>query len=268
MSLIEKFSHTYVEGARFGRFNHGVNTSFIIYRIGDTLIDSGPSNQWKYVKPFIDEKNVAQLLLTHHHEDHSGNAGRIAKLFDITPYAPTECADKLRTGYRTPIMQKLIWGSPKKVTTRPLPSRINLENGTVLDAFHTPGHAKDLHCFHDAEKGWLFSGDLYISKSLKYLRSDEDLDQLVNSIRLALSKDFDILFCPHRGILEDGKRALQAKLDNILMLCENVQDLHSKGFAHTEITKKLLGPEDAMAFMTRNNFCKGNLVKEALQVAL
>jgi len=266
MPIRKKYQFENVEGVRVGRLNSGVNTTFIVYRIGDTLIDAGPINQWRAVKDFVSEKPIRQLLLTHHHEDHSSNAANIAKLADIVPIAPELSQKKLREGYKTPILQKLIWGNPQPVVTQTMPDELFLEDGTKLVPIHTPGHAKDLHCFFLPEKRWLFSGDLYISKSLRYMRSDENLAQLLDSIRSVLELDFEVLFCPHRGILEEGKQALTAKLENILTLCRKAQDLKASGTETPQIVVELLGPEDMMARMTGNNFSKRNMIEEALKV--
>ena len=266
MPIRKRYQHEHVEGARVGRFNMGINTTFIVYRMGQTLIDTGPPNQWRAVKKFIEEKPVSQLLLSHHHEDHSGNAQRIAELYNLTPLAPELGQEKLAKAYKTPLLQQIVWGRPLPVDTDTLPNHVELHDGNRLQAIHTPGHAKDLHCFYMPDQGWLFSGDLYISKSLKYLRSDEDLQQLVDSIRKVLKLDFSTLFCPHRGILEDGYSALQTKLDNIISLCQQAQLLHSQGVEFSQILAQTLGPEDMMNTITKGNFCKTNLVKQALTV--
>ncbi len=106
MPIRERYKLGKVEGARVGRFNRGINTTFIIYRIGNNLVDCGPSNQWRAVKRFVDEQPVETILLTHHHEDHSGNAARIAKQNQITPFAPELSQKKLSGGFHTPIWQK------------------------------------------------------------------------------------------------------------------------------------------------------------------
>lgn len=265
MSSLQRYRLHDVDGVRVGRFK-GVNTSFIVYRIGEALIDAGPANQWPAVRAFVDKRPVGKLLLTHHHEDHGGNAARIARHCGLIPYAPALSQAKLQSGYRTPLVQKIVWGSPRPVETQQLPEITVLDNGTRLQAIHTPGHAKDLHVFFLPDRGELFSGDLYISKSLRYLRSDERLDQLIDSIRKVLALDFTTLFCPHRGILEDGKPSLAAKLDNILTLCGQVRELHGRGHPVKQIVHELLGPEDLVARITNYNFSKTNLVSEALKV--
>ena len=257
-----------VYGFRTGRFNFGINTTFIIYRIGETLIDAGPSNQWSTIKRVLKPLDIKTLLITHHHEDHSGNANRIAKLKKLKPYAPLLGRSKLAKGYPTPLLQKIIWGSPLKVETEILPDQLLINADTPSQAkviaIPTPGHAKDLTCLFLPEQKYLFSGDMYISKSLKYLRSDENLEQLIHSLKKLIALDFEILFCPHRGIVEEGKKALEEKLQNLLNLCSEAQKLMAQGFKEQDIIVQLLGPEDGLAKISKFNISKGNLIRQAM----
>lgn len=259
-----------VYGFRTGRFNLGINTTFIVYRIGETLIDTGPSNQWSTIKRVLQPLNIKTLLLTHHHEDHSGNANRISKLKKLVPYAPLLGQDKLAKGYPTPLLQKLIWGSPLKVVTQTLPAEIEINTTTShpskVVAVHTPGHAKDLTCLFLPEHKYLFSGDMYISKSLKYLRADENLEQLMNSLRKLIALDFDILFCPHNGIITQGKQALRDKLNNLTNLCAQSQQLATQGLTEAQIVVQLLGPEDWLTKMSQGNISKSHLIRQALLI--
>lgn len=268
MPVRERFVHENgphtVHGFRVGRFNKGINTTFIVYRIGDTLIDAGPSNQWRHVRRELTPCIIRQILITHHHEDHSGNAARVARLTGVTPLAPELGRDKLARGYRTPPVQRLIWGRPRPVETEPLPERLTLTDGTPVTAIHTPGHAKDLTCFYLPEQKYLFSGDMYISKSLRYLRADERLQQLLDSLRKLVVLDIEVLFCPHRGIVKAGQQALQSKLDNLLSLCEEARSLNAKGLEEAEIVEKMLGPEDWLSKSSGYNLSKRNLIREAL----
>jgi glyoxylase-like metal-dependent hydrolase (beta-lactamase superfamily II) len=133
---------------------------------------------------------------------------------------------------------------------------------------HTPGHAKDLTCFFLPQQGYFFSGDLFIARKLKMLRSDENLEELVQSIQKVLRLDFDTLFCPHGGVIKNGKAALQEKLDNILNTCDKAQTLNQRGLSLDEITQHILGPEDLVAKLTGGNFCKTNLIRQGLNLQL
>lgn len=255
-----------VEGAKVGRFDAGINTNFIVYRIGDTLIDCGPSNQWPEVKAFVSEREVKHIWITHHHEDHSGNGGKLSKLFEVTPFAPIQAREKLEKGFKTPLMQRIIWGKPQPVTIEPLPETLTLSDGSPVIPVHTPGHAKDLTCFYLPKQKWFFSGDLYIAKGLKFFRSDENLQQLMSSLAKALSFDFEVIFCPHKGIEENGHQALTEKLDNLLQLCIKAQNLQQQGLSSEQISLKLLGAKEPIERLSRGNISKLNLINQALVV--
>ncbi len=59
MSLIKKINYKEVESARFGKYNLADNSTTLIYRFGNTVIDTGPPNQWKAVKNYL-SKNIFQ----------------------------------------------------------------------------------------------------------------------------------------------------------------------------------------------------------------
>ncbi len=268
MSVRKHYQHECVSGLKVGRVNQGINTQFIVYRIGDTVIDAGPSNQWRYVQTFLTQQPVRQLLLTHHHEDHSGNAYSIGKQFKLTPKAPTLSQQKLAKGYPTPLLQKLVWGKLKPVETQALSDCEYLADGSKIIPVHTPGHAKDLTCFHLPQQGYFFSGDLYIAKKLKIMRSDENLAELLASIEKVLKLDFDTLFCPHAGVIKNGKASLRIKLENILAMCGEVQNRVAKGWEIQKVSDDILGPKDFMGKVTGGNFSKLNLITQCAQVSL
>jgi glyoxylase-like metal-dependent hydrolase (beta-lactamase superfamily II) len=256
------------DGVRVGRLNRGINTTFVVYRIGGTVIDSGPSNQWSAVRGFLDTGGVERLLLTHHHEDHSGNASRIAGRYGLRPLAPEVGQAKLARGYRTPLIQKFVWGSPRPVQTQPLPACIELDQNNTLEPVATPGHAKDHTCLFWKERGYMFTGDLYLSRSRTHMLADENLQHLMESIAKILRYEFDVLLCSHRGIVTNGHVMLTQKLNNLRELCQHAQDLHEQGIAEAEVVKQLLGPEDILSWVSRYNISKRNLIRKATAVDL
>ncbi len=268
MSVLDRFSHEDLDAIRLGRFNLGINTSFIIYRIGDTVIDTASPNQRRLAKQFIQEKPLRQLLITHHHEDHAGNAEAIRKLTGVTPLAPELTKEKLRNGFNIPLMQKLIWGSPGRAHTEELPDELVLDNGDAITPVFAPGHAKDMTCYLIKDRGWLFSADLYIANRLKLLRADEDVPTLLNSVQKVLTYDFDTLFCPHRGIVPEGQQRLKEKYDFIVNLAGDAQHLHQKGFSDIDISEQLLGKEGWFSKLSGYNFSKRNLIQSCLDVSL
>lgn len=268
MTVRERFNYNDLEGFRVGRVNIGVNSTFVVYRIGGSVFDTGPSNQWKDVKCFIQEKPLEQLILTHHHEDHSGNAGNIEKLTGVRGIAPDITIEKMATGFKIPVTQRYVWGSSGIAKLQPLPSSLSLSNGEPVTAIHCPGHARDMTCYLLNNRGWLFSADLYIANYLKMLRIDEHVPTLLESIQKIIDTDFETIICPHRGIVENGKVRLQEKYDYLIDLAGKVQERHRRGQDVKTITLELLGQEDLISRLSGYNFSKINLIRSSLEVDL
>ncbi|BBM00280.1 MBL fold metallo-hydrolase [Microbulbifer sp. GL-2] len=263
MSVIDSFDYKDLDAQRVGRFDFGINTTFIVYRLKDTIVDAGPSNQWKYVKWFVKNKPFKQLLITHHHEDHSGNAGAIYKLTGIQPRAPKATIEILKRGFRIPPMQRLIWGAAGLAEAAELPQDLRIAGEQVIP-IPAPGHAKDMTCYLMQDRGWIFTADLYVASHLKLLRKDESIPVLMQSIRKVLEYDFDLILCPHRGLVENGKKRLQDKYDYLLQLSSAAQELSRQGLPLKEITRKLLGREGLMGILSGYNFSKRNLIASCM----
>jgi glyoxylase-like metal-dependent hydrolase (beta-lactamase superfamily II) len=262
--MIERLQHAAVEGLRVGRFSRRYNTTCILYRLGSTVIDTGPPNQWRLVRAFLAERAVRQVIVTHHHEDHGGNLAPIRRAFAAPLYAPRPGLAALASGFPLRPYQHLFWGRPEPVQARELPPRVALDDGGALEAIPASGHSADMTCLLERERGWLFAGDLYIAARTRLLRQDEDLGAEIASLRRVLGCDFDTLFCAHRGVLGDGKTVLRRKLDFLESLCQQVADLHGQGRSVPEITRVLLGREGLMTLVTGYHFSKRNLIAACL----
>jgi len=264
MTVVEALSHDRVHGIRVGRFRSRLDTTCILYRLDDVLIDTGPPNQWSVVRRFARQGALRRVVLTHHHEDHAGNLARLGSTTDIEILAPEPSRARLSSGSSLRAYQRVVWGTPRRVEARPVPDRIELADGGCLLAVPAPGHSVDMTCYLEPERGWLFTGDLYVTARPRYLRADEDISQEMHSLRSVLELDFDTIFCAHRGILTAGKQALQRKLDHLSALCERVRELRDRGESERRITRKLLGREDFLSFVTGFHYSKRNLVRACL----
>lgn len=266
MSVLDRIEFADIEGIRVGRFTSQINTTCILYRLGGTVIDTGPPNQWRFVRRFLEEKEVQRVLVTHHHEDHSGNLAPIDRTLKAPVLSPREAIEPLSKGYEVQFYRRLIWGRPLVVETAPVPDRMELAGGLSLATIPTPGHSPDSTCYLEPDRGWLFTGDLYIAARTRYLRQDEDLGEHIASLRRVLELDFDTLLCSHRGVIAAGREALTRKLDYLVSLRGEVHRLHAQGKSVTEITRELLGGEGHLSLFTRFHFAKRNLIAACLDL--
>ena len=264
MPLVDEQTHQAVQGIRIGRFTRRFNTTVFVYRLGNTLIDCGPPNQCKVLATWLNGRQPEQLLLTHHHEDHSGNAVYLKERHGLRVLAPAASLTFLSNGFPIQLYRKIVWGVPARLTAEPVPETIELPEGFTLRPIPAPGHAPDMTCYLEPNRGWLFTGDLYISDRPQYLRKEENPHQEIESLRRVLTYNFEVVFCAHRGVIRQGREALQKKLDYLTTLRRQVQELHRQGYRSGEIQKRLLGSESQMSWITMRHFSKRNLIEALL----
>src|SRR2546426_6221524 len=94
--------------------------------------------------------------------------------------------------------RRVAWGP------RPPAPAVPLGEGLETSRFrfrviHTPGHATDHVALFEPERGWLFSGDLYLAPRLRYLRADEDVYAMMDSLRRGVGLAPPVPFFPHPG---------------------------------------------------------------------
>lgn len=70
----------------------GHRLSVHIYAVDGMLVDTGPSRARGDLVLFFREQSISQVVLTHHHEDHTGNAPwmfRFMKCHHTTSFIPS-----------------------------------------------------------------------------------------------------------------------------------------------------------------------------------
>jgi glyoxylase-like metal-dependent hydrolase (beta-lactamase superfamily II) len=130
----------------------------------------------------------------------------------------------------------------------------------------TPGHSRDHTVFLVPEKGWLFSGDLYLADRIKYFREDERIVDEISSLRKVHSLDFDTLFCSHNPKLKNGRDRIAAKLSFLEDIYGAVMELQKQGLGEKEIMRKIrLGEVHFIRWLTGGNVSAGNIVRSAIR---
>lgn len=233
------------------------------FAVDGLLVDTGLADQAAAVREFCRAEGVGRAVLTHHHEDHTGNAAALAgDGLRVEGEAGTRAI--LARGFPVRFYQWAVWGKAPPVEVAALPEVLETDRYRfrVLAA---PGHCDDQVVFHEESEGWLFSGDAFLGERIKYFRGDEDFARTITSLERLVALDFDALFCAHRPLPTGGREALRRKLEHLRELEERVRELAAKGLGLREITRRALGPEPTLLYLfSGGDLSKQNLVRSIL----
>lgn len=235
-----------------------------VYWVDGLLVDSGPPNLAHEVTRLCQELAVRQCITTHHHEDHAGNHWLLHNRLHITPLAHARGLARIaQPETRIELYRRTAWGVPPPAPAEAAGEWLETPNFR-LQVLHTPGHAEDHIALYEPNRQWLFSGDLYLAPKLKYLRADEDIYALLDSLRHVIALEPKLLFCQHRGRVENATAMLRLKLDFLVELGERIRDLHRQGLNEGEIARALPWGDRFWRLWTRGHFSKRNFVRAFL----
>ena len=234
------------------------------YIVDCICIDTGIRHMRNEVAGLVKQHQIQKIILTHHHEDHSGNAACLKNNLKVFVYGHPMTVSKMKQGFKILPYQHYAWGSAPMLAMTPLPKIIKSEN-IELQPIHTPGHSKDHTVFFEENEGWLFSGDLFIAERIKYFRADEKMKDEITSLKKICQLEFDTLFCAHIPKLPNGKQKLSNKLQHLEDLYGTIKDFQTKGLDISEIIK-LMGLKESyfMKLFCMGNVSMKNMVRSAL----
>ncbi len=232
------------------------------YAIGDTLVDTGLASQGEAVAAFAADAGIRTALITHHHEDHAGNAARLGEA-GVRVLAGDATAALVARDLPIRFYQHFMWGKSRAARTAPFGDalRIGPHRAVVVPA---PGHCEDQVAFHVPEKGWLFSGDAFLHERIKLFRADEDFAATIATLERFLALDFDVLFCAHRPRLTGGKEAVRQKLGWLRGVEGKVRALHAEGVGTREIARRVVPRPAWLDSISLGDASPENLVRSIL----
>lgn len=232
------------------------------FAVGDTLIDTGVAGQGEAITRFARDAGIARALVTHHHEDHAGNADRLGRE-GVAVRAGRATRAILARDLPIRFYQHFLWGKAPRAEVGLLDEapRVGALAAVVVPA---PGHCVDQIAFHVPERGWLFSGDAFIHERVKLFRRDEDFAATVATLERFLALDFDVLFCAHRPRLTRGKQAIAEKLAWLRDVEGRTRALHAEGRSEIEIARRVLPRAGALSWITLGDASPENLVRSIL----
>ncbi|WP_025028144.1 MBL fold metallo-hydrolase [Caldalkalibacillus mannanilyticus] len=235
--------------------------SVCFYEIDHLLFDTGAPSQRKHLKKYLMDRPLEQVVVSHHHEDHTGMADWLERKKNLPIYMLPETQRILNHPYKLPMYRYLTWGQMRPVQGTLIGEKIQT-NRFTFDVVRTPGHCQDHLSLVEPNHGFVFSGDLFVSSRIKYsLHRGESLKSMLQSIEALLSYDFQHVFCAHAGFVPRGRQALEKKKKFLHELVDSVLFYYQEGQSLEEIREKLHPQIDWNHLLSRGEFSSRNVVR-------
>jgi len=239
------------------------------YLVDGLLIDTGCRHAAEELVEFLEGQNLKFAVNTHYHEDHIGANHLLKQKFGIEIFAPRESVPLINQVPKLYPYQEMAWGYPEPTEVDCLPEKVETDH-FHFDVVETPGHCNGHVALIELEKGWCFSGDLFVSKKPKVIRPEEDIAGITRSMKklVALQTDRLILFAAPGRVVQDGRNALGTCIEYFQDLSRRAKQLEKKGLSIVAIRDELLGEEGLFPQVTDGQFSSENLIRAALRAQM
>jgi glyoxylase-like metal-dependent hydrolase (beta-lactamase superfamily II) len=268
LRTVSTFKWQDIKGYKFGYSLWGKPTMYAhIYYVDGLLIDTGQHKMSKEILAHIGHLKVAQIFITHHHEDHTGNVELLQDHFKCPVYASELCCQLMQNPEKISMAQKMVWGDrPACHTITPITTNVISTPNHQFELIPIPGHAPEMIALYEPQQRWLFSADLYVHDYISYFLHSEEMATQIASIKKILELDFELLLCGHNPKLTGGKERLARKLAFLESFYQQVAAEYQHGLNAQQIFKKLQLRENwYVRLLSQGALSKLNMVKSVIR---
>jgi len=235
------------------------------YLVDGMMVDTGCAFSAPELVEALASTPLVRVVNTHTHEDHIGANGLLQRQREgleilAHPLALPVLADP-RGAQPLHFYRRVMWGWPEPSQGQPVCDGAVIETEHCrFQVIYTPGHSPDHICLYEPQRGWLFSGDLFVGGRDRALRTGYDIWEIIGSLKRVASLPAATLFPGSARVRDDPARALGDKVAYLEELGERVLTLHRQGRSVSEIVRMLCGGPMLIEFVTLTHFSRRRLV--------
>jgi len=240
------------------------------YLVDGLLVDTGCAFSAGELAGAVRNEKLIGIFNTHSHEDHIGANGILQEGHQNLPiYAHPLALPVLKDPRATQPLQpyrRVMWGWPKPSIGQPVEdSELINTSSHDFQVIHTPGHSPDHCCLYEQQRGWLFTGDLFVGGKDRALRIDYDIWQIIASLKRVAELPLTTLFPGSARVRENPEKDLVEKIEYLEEIGGKVLDLHQQGLSARAIAKAIFGSPLMIEFITFGHFSRLGLVNSYLK---
>ncbi|MDA1080101.1 MAG: MBL fold metallo-hydrolase [Gemmatimonadetes bacterium] len=226
------------------------------FAVRGVLIDCAFDGVGAELMAWIAANPVAGVIITHAHDDHGGNAERVARA-GIPVQMESDTDALLRAPRRRGWHRKWTWGRMPLLT-----SPVTAFKASGLELLPARGHSPDHYVVWDADRETLFAADLFLGVKVKVAHpvEREDVRQQIDSVRRVAALKPKRVFDAHRGLLEDGATLLKAKASWMEETVGRIDTRIAEGWPDASIVRDVFGRESFFAYTSFGDLSCANFV--------
>jgi glyoxylase-like metal-dependent hydrolase (beta-lactamase superfamily II) len=237
------------------------------YRVDGLMVDTGARHTLPEMLEALAGHPVHTVVNTHTHEDHVAGNGPLQERYGCRilahPLALPVLRDPRLRGPLHPYRQ-VMWG-PTSPCRPEAAGRVVETPRYRFRVLHTPGHSPDHISLFEEERGWLFSGDLFVGGEDRAARPDANGPDLIRSHECIRALQPTRVFLGSGNVRQGPDEELARKIDYLRGLEERVRGLRGEGLEVGEIRNRLFPKRMLIEWLTLGDFSAENLVRAFLK---
>jgi len=237
------------------------------YWVDGMMVDTGCAYTVQELLTSLKGYQVNYIVNTHSHEDHIAGNAALQNIYGVDVMAHHLAIPVLadpRGKHSLGLYQKFLWGYPDPSQGKAIGEFVETNNHR-FDVIHAPGHSQDHICLYEPKEGWLFSGDLFVGGQDRALRADYNIWLTIASLEKVATLDISILFPGSGNTRKNPKNEIISKIEYLKELGERILSHYRQGLSYSQIRRKVLGPEIAIAYFTLGHFSGANLIRSFIE---
>lgn len=238
------------------------------YLVDEAMVDTS----FAHVRGLVMEqvRSLRFVALTHHHEDHMGNAGPLSQRHGCPVYLHNAHLRDTEGVVALAPYRRAYWGWPGEWPCEEMPERLHTGRRTLRKVL-ADGHCGTQVGLLDQESGAIFTGDLFISTRAAAVMSHEDPWKIIASLRWVAELEPSLLLGGHGQRISNPAKALRRKADRVEEAAREAVRLHQQGLPTSEITARLFPGKERQdrhfELLTEGQFSYRNFVRNAVALA-